>query len=550
MIRKSLILIAIFIIFAVILVGCFEKKNPDVPVNSGDEESGDIQFSFADDTKTYGNGTDIVIYKGNIYYIEYKNSDYMLESLGAKYWLNEDANNTQRYVNKIDSRGNIKNLFKVTGSTSLYVIDDRFYIKGSNGYLYTVDMNGENSLNLIKGEFLGVDEEGHAVYYQKENDPNSIYKLSTKDLSIKPKMAFNNPTTSGNYNLLAIKNGIIYYSMFDDKKGEIVLVEHDIEKNTSTEVTKYSYDLMYKKLGNYDEIKDRVAYVKTIGDYAGLGIGVPSGGTIGGYNEGKAFIIDLNKKSIELIDTEDTLKTVGEDGPFYDEAFYSIIEGELYNLNFGSKLGSFEYITPLQEQDFAKRYKLDLTEKLGDEGAQSLSSSSDSNKYIVELEDYKIVGDKVFYTITGSRANPSHEIGWRPMFIRIASEVYLKDLVSGNEQLVYSYINNNWEKIVEETLKEVEEQRKEEEKVVIDEETLSPDEMILEVKVDNFWEKEFDIRIEEVGGTIFGKRVEYEGHHKKEDGNFKVKVSKEVGAMLTVYKDNELEYQFVIDASM
>ena len=132
MIRKSLILIAILIIFAVVLVGCFEKKAPDVVASSGDEESGDIQISFADDTKTYGNGTDIVIYKGNIYYIEYKNSDYAEEGLGARYWIDNNSNN-QRYVNKIDSRGNIKNLFKVTGATSFSIFDDRFYLKGSNG---------------------------------------------------------------------------------------------------------------------------------------------------------------------------------------------------------------------------------------------------------------------------------------------------------------------------------------------------------------------------------------------------------------------------------
>ena len=547
MIRKSLILIAILIIFAVVLVGCFEKKAPDVVASSGDEESGDIQISFADDTKTYGNGTDIVIYKGNIYYIEYKNSDYAEEGLGARYWIDNNSNN-QRYVNKIDSRGNIKNLFKVTGATSFSIFDDRFYLKGSNGYIYTVDMNGENSLNLIKGEFIGIDEEAHAVYYQKEDDPNSIYKLNTEDLSIKPKMAFNNPTTSGNYNFLAVKNGIIYYANFDNKKGELVLVEHDIENNTNKAVIKHNVGLMYDESIKDESTRDRVVYIHTVGDYACVAIGEPTGGTMGGYMQGKAYTINLNDKTISEIETD--LLKASEGGPVFDSAFYNVVEGELYKLNFGGKFTPVEFATPLQKEDFAKRYKLNLEETLGDEGAQSLSMGIDTKKYDVEVEDYKITGDKIFYTITASRANPSHEIGWRPSYIRIASEVYLKDLTSGNEQLVYSYLNNDWENQLLESQKEYEEQKQEEEKVVIDEEKLSPNEMMLEIKVDNFWEKEFDIRVEEVGGTIFGKRVEYEGHHKKEDGTIKLKVSKEVGAMLTVYKNNELEYQFVIDSSM
>ena len=72
MIKKCSFLILILVVFAIILSGCFEKQGPDVPSKSGDE-SGDIQISFLEDKITYGNGTDVVIYNGNIYYIEYKN---------------------------------------------------------------------------------------------------------------------------------------------------------------------------------------------------------------------------------------------------------------------------------------------------------------------------------------------------------------------------------------------------------------------------------------------------------------------------------------------
>ena len=59
MIKKCGFLILILVVFAIILSGCFEKNNPNVPAQSGDAESGEIQISFDDDTVTYGNGTDI-----------------------------------------------------------------------------------------------------------------------------------------------------------------------------------------------------------------------------------------------------------------------------------------------------------------------------------------------------------------------------------------------------------------------------------------------------------------------------------------------------------
>jgi hypothetical protein len=82
------------------------------------------------------------------------------------------------------------------------------------------------------------------------------------------------------------------------------------------------------------------------------------------------------------------------------------------------------------------------------------------------------------------------------------------------------------------------------------EETLKENEMIVTINTNNIWQNEFDVRVEEVGGMIIGKRIEYEGHHQKSDGDIKIKVLKEVGAMLTVYVDNSLHSQMRIEEDM
>ena len=72
--------------------------------------------------------------------------------------------------------------------------------------------------------------------------------------------------------------------------------------------------------------------------------------------------------------------------------------------------------------------------------------------------------------------------------------------------------------------------------------------MYLEIRLSDKGLKEnFEVRVEEVGGLIIGKRIEYEGTHSRSEGTLKIKVTKEVGAMLTVYIDNKVDSQMLIE---
>ena len=547
--KKKYFLVGMLALTAVLTTGCFKKENNVVPQNNTNIESGEIEAPVVTDENTYGNGKDAVYYKGNIYYIEYRGNDFAEEAIrDIDYYINTESNN-QRYLNKIDKKGNITNLFKVTGSTFFSIVDDRFYLKASNGLLYTVDMNGENGIDLIKGDYIGFDIEGHAVYYQSSDDQNTIIKIDTKDLSIK-QLPFGMPYKKNlidyDLNQLAVKNGKIYYSKFDNKTTSLELVEYDIAKNETNTVATYKTELM----GDYefpDEL-DRVALTETMGDYSGVAIGYPCSGTMRGYYAGDIYLFDLAKKTIAIAKSTDNNAM----DHYFNNYFYDEINKLLYKLNFDRDLPDVEtYITEDSKERFATRHQIDLKETLGDEALNSGTTSPDTPKYEITLEHYDLIGDKLFYTVTLSRANPANEVGWRPAFIRIASEVYCIDLATNNKLLVYTYANNNYEKLITSILGENNAEASGEKIVYIDEkEELKEDEMYLEIKVDNIWKDEFDVKVEEVGGGIIGKRIEYEGHHKKADGTIKIKVSKEVGAMLTVFIDNDRQSQMVIEESM
>jgi len=544
--KKIVLLLGLLLIFTIMLTGCFENK-PETVV-SGDSDSGEIVF-VDENAPTYGNGTDIVLYKGNIYYIEYRNNDFSDEAVtSAKYGLISDSNN-QRYINVIDGKGKVKNLFKITGSTFFGIIDDRFFLKSNLGSLYTVDMKGENSIELVRGDIVDIDEVGHAVYYTKEDVKDSIYRFDTKDLSIK-SIPFNNPLDDARYSFLKIVNGVGMYSFFDDKKGELSFYKYDINSQKLTEVKKLEIGLMYKEQDYIEEReKDYVYYTSTTPNYGAVVVVYPCSGTIGGFYEFKVYIFDYKKDDIELAFDTTTLKKSEGGSNYWFDFIYDKVQSKLYNLEFNKDMINVDSLLDQKTiNDFAMRYNIDLEAKLGDEAKQSMSLGAESDKYEIGMENFVVVGDKIFYKITASRLNPAGEIGWRPGFLRIASEVYLYDLGTNKKQLIYQYVNSNYDEKIKEILENKDLDGSGEDITNIDDnEELRPDEMYLDIKLDDIWKKDFDVRVEEVGGTIFGTRIEYEGHHTKDEGTIRIKVNREVGAMLTVFIDGDRHSQMVIE---
>lgn len=165
-------------------------------------------------------------------------------------------------------------------------------------------------------------------------------------------------------------------------------------------------------------------------------------------------------------------------------------------------------------------------------------SSGDTN-YFVSINNMEIVDNKVFYFLELSKYLEKQTNIRDARYERIATEVYMYDINTKMKSLLYLYKVSDKEILLGEDIYGEFENS---------EEPLAENEMYLEIAVANKGLSEtFDIRVEEAGGFIVGKRVEYEGVHSRSEEKIKIKVTKEIGAMLTVYIDGKIDSQMVIE---
>lgn len=165
-------------------------------------------------------------------------------------------------------------------------------------------------------------------------------------------------------------------------------------------------------------------------------------------------------------------------------------------------------------------------------------SSGDTN-YFVSINNMEIVDNKVFYFLELSKYLEKQTNIRDARYERIATEVYMYDINTKMKSLLYLYKVSDKDILLGEDIYGEFENS---------EEPLAENEMYLEIAVANKGLSEtFDIRVEEVGGFIVGKRIEYEGVHSRSEEKIKIKVTKEIGAMLTVYIDGKIDSQMVIE---
>ena len=573
---KNYIFISIVLVLALCLSGCFEKVPVDTPEQNSGETTAIENSEVIDDTITYNDGGDIVGYKGKVYYIEYNNNDYSKEGLRENFYKNKDVANSQRYVNVINKNGMIENLFKVTDLDSLHIIDDRFYLQRPTGMLYSVDMKGENNLDFARGMYVGFDSKNHAVYYTNANATGKLWKIDTLSMTTS-NYDFDNEYIGNDYTLLGVRNGSIYYYKVDTINNKVTLSKHDIENNKNSiikniEIYRDDFEDIL-----YETEADRYSITNTINTDDGRTFILYGKfeGTLMEFYYGKVIMFDMEHEKIEIIEDTNVRSILGivdnklvysvlknYESFEHDIKAYSLEDGKttvisnnFYDINENLYYGDSLEITQKLETEIADKYLLDLSIEVSGDIIKKYPDTEGYNLYSVNLLDYTMVGNKIFYMVCSSKLNPAGFIGWRSAHIRKAIDVYSYDLSTNKTNYVYSIVNNDFEKmeeIIDETIVSGDVIQSGdlivEEPVV--EDTLKENEMYLDIKVDNIWQKEFDVRVEEVGGMIIGKRIEYEGHHKKEDGDIRIKVLKEVGAMLTVYVDNSLQSQMRIEENM
>lgn len=165
-------------------------------------------------------------------------------------------------------------------------------------------------------------------------------------------------------------------------------------------------------------------------------------------------------------------------------------------------------------------------------------ASGDTN-YFVSINNMESAGDGVFYFLELSKYIEGRTNISESKYERIATEVYMYDMNTKKNSLLYLYKASDRDiSLSGDIYSEFEDL----------EELLAENEMYLEISLkDKGLSETFDIKVEEVGGFILGKRIEYEGTHSRSEEKIKIKVTKEIGAMLTVYIDGKIDSQMVIE---
>ena len=590
--KKIMLIIILVIVLIALIIGLFFLKKDDTkPINSGDNVSGDIEFSSGDAfvpiiDKTYGNGTSYVSYKGNIYYIELLNSDFEDSTKTYDFRNEEPSSNSQRFMNVIHPNGTISNLFRISGVTDFYIFEDRFYFQKYNGMIHTTNMKGEDDKELGRGKFVCFDTMSHKVYYTLSNMKNKLWYMDMQTLEVGYN-DYSNAYDSEEYTYLGYYNGFLYYYKIDQTYDNIMLVKHDLKENKDYNVVtekinktkdEKSYATEYLRYINVLNSSNDVLKYLSIGYLDGSGYF---------FTYGKLFEIDIEAEAITLITEELESENVNLIG---NKLYY--VEGNLesaniieYNVDDTSKtkhssdtsiLGDKSLIyfdgvysmikQPFSEAIFKVAKKYGLSEKafkqyVSGDLVDTYPYIAGYNDYDFFVSDVKVIGNNVFYTINIAKLDPTVEEHARgtivPVYVRRANEVYLYNLESGNNTLVYAISNNGFVKEIKAiedrieqgiiTSKEEKDNSNSGESISNPSTKLKSDETYIEIDTTNIWKNEFDVKVEEVGGTIFGKRIEYEGHHLKSEGKLKIKIKKEHNARLIIYIDNDIFSDTVMD---
>jgi len=160
---------------------------------------------------------------------------------------------------------------------------------------------------------------------------------------------------------------------------------------------------------------------------------------------------------------------------------------------------------------------------------------------IVKLRNIEKVDNKLYFLVEMSKHKPEDDSEDQFAYERIASEMYTFDLSNGRKTLIYLY------KVTDRNSDKSGNSGSSADNDILNG-PLAENEMYLEIRLTDKGLKEtFDIRVEEVGGMIIGKRIEYEGTHSRSEEILKIKVTKEIGAMLNVYIDDKLDSQMLIE---
>lgn len=537
-VKKFLWIVACLSIIMV-FTACHKKEETssgdNIAISSGETEN-------VESKKIYNNGGKYVSYHGKTYYREYTNASVESEAIGTNFAY-ETAKRIPKYVNVISPNGKIENLFQDNGYGNFYILDDRFFFEGYSK-LYSVNMKGEDYREIATGSYLWCDEENHEIYYSNAMNQNAIYKINTKNLKITKIM-------NDGFGFLTYDKDNIYLSAKNDKKG-IQILKFDRQTEVNTEIV----SILPNQENKVEKVDISQYYIASYALTEGklfLSIGCESG-TAHIYTNSTLYVVDLEKREVKKLDENvSPMIRLWQGGIYYTTGAEGInmkkVDTQtlkITDMNSKEEL-SVESELPVQYQNSLESYVyVEGILKTNHIVFSKEEIAAFKNKYklleddVVTISCAEKVDSKIYFQVEGAKHKEKQDIGWHYAYERIASEIYEYNLETGKKKLIYLY------KITDKREESGDMYHSGEEQIL--EEPLAENEMYLEIKLkDKGLKDTFEVRVEEVGGFIIGKRIEYEGIHTRSEEMLKIKVTKEVGAMLTVYIDNKIDSQMLIE---
>lgn len=344
------------------------------------------------------------------YYWKYNAQSLDNAALRANYFYNPS---TMNQLICMDASGNEETVLTTHGAGKLWVIQNQLYFhKPFDASLRSYEVyklkyvdgtwKGETAEKVFEGEILAYSEMDNTIIYKsKTYAPYAIYaySLETQQSKLLADMC----------EYFTYQDGLVYFS---NSIGTDVVIS-----TVNLQGVKQELQTIVNEEGTNLEI----GTVQLIDDYLYFSYGYTDG-NIHDFYYAQIARMNRNGDNYEVLSDTETgwfyvykengeiklLKEFVEDKIFVDANGMAVVytDGATTALQ----------ITNLKEHGYGEAVTL-----------------------MVELRDFEIVNDKMYYTIFRNRYSDEVSMGWRDGYVRESSEMYEKDRNTGETRLIYAY---------------------------------------------------------------------------------------------------------------
>lgn len=395
------------------------------------------------------NGGTVVKYGDQIVYWKYNSESYEKQAVLAAYSLIATTQNELVYEN---ADGIKETILTTTGAGNLYILGDKLYFEKmlslserEINVISKVDGKWDRTTlaTVCKGRILAVDEEREILIIEKIDGSNNV--ISSIDIKADK---ISEIYSEGSF--LAYDDGKIFYQIpasnfTNGALGELGIGVVDLDGNNALLVTTMPNLYEFADGGEVDvqcmQVHNGYVYY-SYGGYAG---------TANYYQGGNVCRVTLDGKNNEVLATDaaEQFYVYDENGKtklIYADSYDDIRQISVHETDVESKTSSDSdmKLGKLQEPFYVSDWSYWLYKDTTG-NCTSLITTSDFPQeadYITDVYNIELIDDIVYYTVVYSKYNEEVSVGWRDGYDWVKTEVYCKNLTSGEVKLIYNYPEN------------------------------------------------------------------------------------------------------------